>query len=202
MKGGGPTVTTGQGRDRASTTTSTRSRRARASSAGWPAPATCRSATTRTPRSPPRCSSRHPTAARMVLAGDNALREADGSITLLGPRLAVHQLGRREDLPGGGRAGAQGAPRRVRRHRRRGARRALGPAGRRRRPAPRRAELRRSRSSTPTAGEHVAGYKVPREVHLRRRGGSVAERQARLPLGEAGCHGRPLRLSRRALTRP
>ena len=87
-------------------------------------------------------------------------------MTLLGPRLAVHQLRRREDLPRGGRVGPQGATRRC---------------------------STRSSSAWPTSGgasgsppscrprpdeaptldelvEHcrtkIAGYKVPRELHL------------------------------------
>ena len=44
-------------------------------------------------------------------------------------RLGLHQLGRREDLSRGGRAGAAQAPRRLRRRRRRHARRALRRAG-------------------------------------------------------------------------
>ena len=46
------------------------------------------------------------------------------------PRVGVDQLGRREDLPGGGRGGGEVPPRRVRLHRRGRARRPMGSAGR------------------------------------------------------------------------
>ena len=59
------------------------------------------------------------------------------------PRLGVHQLRRREDLPRGGRGRAEVAPRRVRRPRRRRARRALGLGGHRRGAA-------HARATTPT----------------------------------------------------
>ena len=83
-------------------------------------------------------------------------------------RLGVDQLGRREDLPRGGRGGRQGPPRRVRRHRGRPARRALRRTGGRRRPPARRVPTgldARGRSRT-TAGRHIAGYKVPRQLLL------------------------------------
>ncbi len=77
-----------------------------------------------------------PDGERYALAGDMARHEADGQITLLGPRLAVHQHRRREGLSRGGRGGAQGTPRGVRCHRRRRPRRAVGPAGLGRRSTP------------------------------------------------------------------
>ena len=42
--------------------------------------------------------------------GDFAKVEADGTLTLLGPRVGVHQHRRREGLPRGGRGGAQDPP--------------------------------------------------------------------------------------------
>ena len=115
---------------------------------------------------------------RWVIPGDFATVEADGTITLLGRGSVMHQLRRREDLPRGGRGRAQEPPRRLRRHRRRRARRALGPAGRRRRrPAPGH-DARASRSWPTTPARKIAGYKVPRELHL-------VEAVTRSPSGKA-----------------
>ena len=87
-------------------------------------------------------------------------------ITLLGRGSVSHQLRRREDLPRRGRAGAQGPPGGLRLHRGRRPRRALGPAGRRGRPVPR----GRRPPTLDDLADHcrtfVAGYKVPRELHL------------------------------------
>ena len=59
---------------------------------------------------------------RYSIPGDFAQVDADGTIHLLGPGLGLHQLGRREDLPRGGRGGAQDARCRARRRRGRGSR--------------------------------------------------------------------------------
>ena len=67
-----------------STRSSTRSTRARACRVGSPAAATSPSSTTRTPRSRRRPSSPAPDGMRYALAGDMAIHEADGTITLLG----------------------------------------------------------------------------------------------------------------------
>ena len=93
------------------------------------------------------------------------------------PRLAVDQLRRREDLPRGGRSGRQVAPGGLRRRGGGRARRTLGPAGRGGGAAP--------PGQTPdlaSVQDHcrtkIAGYKVPRELHL------VAQMQ-RSPSGKA-----------------
>ena len=98
---------------------------------------------------------------RYVMPGDFATIEADGTITLLGRGSVSHQLGRREDLPRGGRVGRAVAPRRVRRHRGRRPRRALGPAGGRHHPAPGRASTRRSRRSRRTAATTSPATRSP-----------------------------------------
>ena len=77
-------------------------------------------------------------------------------------RVAVHQLRRREDLPRGGRVRAQGPPGRLRRHRRRRPRRALGPAGGRRRAGPRRRVPLRRRPGRPTAVATLLGTRCRR----------------------------------------
>ena len=66
---------------------------------------------------------------RYSVPGDRARLLADGEIELLGPRLGDDQLGRREDLRRGGRAGHRRAPGRARRRRGRAGQRALGPGG-------------------------------------------------------------------------
>ena len=80
-------------------------------------------------------------------------------------RLGVHQLRRREDLSRRGRGRVEGASRSVRRRRRRRARRAMGRA--------RRGGHRDAARQAVTLEEldahtrlHVAGYKVPRELHV------------------------------------
>ena len=88
---------------------------------------------------------------RWSIPGDFATLEADGTITLAGPRLGVDQLGRREDLPRGGRGRDQVAPRLLRRGRGRRARRALGLARGRGRRAARRPRTRRSTRCRRTA---------------------------------------------------
>ena len=80
-------------------------------------------------------------------------------------RFGVHQLGRREDLPGRGRGRAQGAPRGVRRGRGGRSRRALGRAGRGRHRDPARS-VGDARGARRAHGTLVAGYKVPRELHV------------------------------------
>ena len=110
--------------------------RATARSARSPAAATSRSATTRTRRRRPRRSSPAPDGKRYVVAGDFARWEEDGTDHPARPRLGVHQLRRREDLPRGGRGRPQGPPRRLRRARRRRARRAVGQRRHRRRAGP------------------------------------------------------------------
>ena len=91
------------------------------------------------------------TASATSMPGDFATVEEDGTHHAARPRLRLHQLGRREDLPRRGRGRAEDAPGRVRRHGRRRARRALGPAGRRRRAAARGPHADASRRSPRTA---------------------------------------------------
>ena len=107
------------------------------------------------------------------------------------PRLGVHQLGRREDLPRRGRGRAQGriptCSTRV----------VVGVPDERwgervaavvqPRAGPRADARRRSHAH---CRNELAGYKVPRELHLVERHRALAERQARLPLGEGGRHER------------
>ena len=82
------------------------------------------------------------------LGDDRGRRHASPART----RVGVHQHGRREGLPRGGRGGAEGAPGRVRRGRRRRPRRAAGRARRRRRHAAR----RRAPGARRAAGASVA----------------------------------------------
>ena len=88
---------------------------------------------------------------RWVVPGDWATIDAEGRIVLVRPRLGLHQLRWREDLPRRGRGRRPRASRRLRRSRRRRSRRALRPEGRRPREAARRGRRsvarRRSRST-------------------------------------------------------
>ena len=101
---------------------------ARARSAGWRAAATCPLGYYKDPEK---------TAATFVevdgkrysVPGDFARLELDGTHDAARPRLAVHQLGRREDLPRGGRGRAQGPPEGVRRARGRRAPTSAGASG-------------------------------------------------------------------------
>ena len=137
--------------------------RARASGAAWPSGAARRSATTRTRRS------RRPPSStfdgeRYSVPGDYAEVEADGTLTLLGPRLGVHQHRRREGVPRGGRGGAQDPPRRRRRGRGRRPRREVRRGHHRRG----RGRARRSRSTRPALDRPREGqaraYKAPKRV--------------------------------------
>ncbi len=141
---------------------------------------------------------------RWSVPGDFASVEADGTITLLGPRLGGHQLGGREDLPRGGRGGGEGAsgggglPR-------------GGPAGR---------ALRRSGDGGGVAAsrrtcEHrrpdgcagaVGPLQATAPIRFRRRSGARTERQGRLQVGpgrgDIGARGvGPGRLAGRPPTR-
>ena len=145
-----------------STRTSTRSSPAPACRAAWPAAATCPLEYYKDPEKSAATFVTGPSGMRYALAGDMAIHEADGTITLLGRGLAVHQLRRREDLPRGGRGRPQGAPGGVRRHRRRRARRALGPAGRRRRAAARRRRAHPRRARRPLPRPRGRATRCPR----------------------------------------
>ena len=98
---------------------------------------------------------------RYAIPGDFATLEADGTHRAARPRLGLHQLGRREGLPRGGRGRAQGAPGRVRRGRRRRARPALGRARRGRRSSRARAARRRSTRSPRTAATRSPATRFP-----------------------------------------
>ena len=82
------------------------------------------------------------------------------------PRLGVHQLGRREDLPRRGRGRAEVPSRRVRRDRRRRARRALGPAVAAVVEPRRELEPPTLATSPPTAAARSPAYKTPRHLVL------------------------------------
>ena len=118
---------------------------------------------------------------RYSIPGDYAQVDADGTIHLLGPGLGLHQLGRREDLPRGGRGGAQDPRRRARRRGRRRPPPDLRRADRRRRRAG------RGRGREPSEAEligHVkerlAHYKAPRRVRCVDDHRAGAQRQGRL----------------------
>jgi 3-oxocholest-4-en-26-oate---CoA ligase len=96
------------------------------------------------------------------------------------PGQPVHQLRRREDLPRGGRVGAQGAPEGLRRPRDRRPGRALGPAGRRRRPAPARPAGHAGGAGGPLPFEGRGVQGAARAARRRRRA-AAPQRQARLP---------------------
>ncbi len=109
---------------------------------------------------------------RFSVSGDSAVVEADGTMTLLGRGLGVHQLRRREDLSRRGRGRVEGPRSGVRRRRGRRARRTLGRAGRRgRRDAARplgdtrrarRARARRSSRATRCRGSCTSSTKIER----------------------------------------
>ena len=124
----------------------------------------------------------HVDGVRYVMPGDFATIEEDGTITLLGPGLGVDQLGRREDLPRGGRVGGALPSRRARRHRRRRTRRTVGPAGGRHHPAPGRgrAHARGDPGALPGHDRRVQGAPPAPRGRAHR---AVPERQARLPVG-------------------
>ena len=118
------------------------------------------------------------TAARYCFTGDMATVEDDGTIQLLGPRLAVHQHRRGEGLP---RRGGGGAGRPSGGGRRAGGRRARRAVGQRRH--------RRGRSRPPGAARRwttcgttcrpiLAGYKLPK--HL-----VIVDAVVRSPAGKA-----------------
>ena len=123
-----------------------------------------------------------------ALRGARRLRpvEDDGTMTLLGRGSQSHQLRRREDLPRRGRGRAEGPPECST------CSSSACPtsAGARRSPPwsqPRAgddADARRARRRT--AATRLAGYKVPRELHLVDEMPRSAERQARLPWADAG----------------
>ena len=116
--------------------------------------------------------------ARYVMPGDFATVEADGIGHPARTRLGGHQLGRREDLPRGGRVGGPLAPRR-----------AATPSWS---APPTSAGARRSPPSSSPGGQHgpdleddpgalpgrtIAGYKVPRRLY-------TVERIERSPAGK------------------
>ena len=122
---------------------------------------------------------------RWTLPGDMATVDADGTIHLLGSRLAVHQHRRREGVPRGGRGGAEGAPAVADAVVVGVPRRAVGRAGRRGRAAGRgnrRPGARRPRCALPRACSPATRCRarccVVDEVQR------TAGRQARLPLGQ------------------
>ena len=110
-----------------------------------------------------------PDGKRWVVPGDFATVDEDGTHHAARPRLGLHQHRRREGLPGGGRGGAEVAPRRVRRRRGRRTRRPLQRA--RRRDRARRATAARRRSTTlqellPHAARRLQGA-APAASHRR-----------------------------------
>ena len=98
---------------------------------------------------------------RWVVTGDMATVERRRVDHPARPRLGVDQHRRREGVPRGGRVGAEGAPRRVRRRGRRRPRRAVGRAGVRGGAASRRAPSRRSSELSRTAGRSSPGTSCP-----------------------------------------
>ena len=120
---------------------------------------------------------------RYVISGDSAVVGLTGPDDDARSRIGLHQLWRREDLPGGGRAGAQSPSGGVRLHRRGRARRKVGTAGRCGRGVPGRRvrDARRARHAHPRAHRRLQGA-----PGAPRRGddppGAVG--QARLPLGQ------------------
>ena len=107
-----------------------------------------------------------PDGKRWVIPGDFATVEADGTITLFGRGSVSINSGGEKIFPEEVEAALEEPPRGVRRHRRRRARRALRPAGGRRRRPPGGPRPRRWRSWPSTPARKIAGYKVPRELHL------------------------------------
>ena len=102
---------------------------------------------------------------RWSIPGDFAIRADDGTITVLGARIGVHQHRWGKGLPGRGRGGVEVTPRRRRRSRRRCAGCAVGERVV--------AVVEASPGTKPSlqalnesVREHVAGYKVPRDVVL------------------------------------
>ena len=122
---------------------------------------------------------------RYAVPGDRARLRGRRRGRAARARLGHDQLRRREDLRRGGRGGAQGPPRRVRLRRRRAAERAVGPGGRGRGAA----APRRRRPTTATllaeAEQHIARYKLPEGVRLRRRGRALARRARPTTAGPA-----------------
>ena len=101
---------------------------------------------------------------RWAVPGDHAVADDDGLITLLGRGSVSINTRRREGVPRRGRVGAEGPRRGDRRGGGRRSRRTLGRTRRRRRAAAARHRPRRSKRSRPTPGEHLARYKMPREI--------------------------------------
>ena len=81
-----------------------------------------------------------------------------------GPRRRDDQLGRREDLRRGGRAGDPGPSRRLRLRRRRAAQRALGQRGRRHRAAAATGPTSTTADLLDVAAGHIARYKLPKAI--------------------------------------
>ena len=170
------------------TTSPAASSPATASWAGWPRPAGYPSATSATrPRPPARSPSidgvRHAVRRRPGPRARRRRRRAPR------PRLRDHQHRRREGVRGGGRAGAQAPPGRVRR---RGRRAGRASAGARRWSA----SCSCARAPTPTdddlrsaAAAARGPLQAPEGVRARRPRRAQPERQARLPLGDR--RGRP-----------
>ena len=171
---------------RAVATTSTASwRPATTRSAGSPRAAGSPSATSATPTRR-RARTRSSTACATPSRATGRGCAPTARIELHGPRLGHDQLRRREDLRRGGRGGGQGAP---------GVYDCVV-AGR---PSERwgnevvadRAPPRRRRASTEAsllteAERHIARYKLPEGVRVRRRDRALAVGQGRLPLGPPG----------------
>ena len=126
---------------------------------------------------------------RHVITGDMATVEADGSIQLLGPWLAVHQHGRREGLPRRGRGGPARPPGGGRRAGGRRARRALGERGHRG-GGPGARRRRRARGAARALPRHPGRLQAAEAPRGRRPHQALAGRQGQLPLGRAD---RPIR---------
>ena len=127
---------------------------------------------------------------RWSVPGDFATRRRRRHDHAARPRLGVHQLGRREGVPRGGRGSGEAPPGGRRRARGRRARRAL-----------RRSRGRGGRPATPgedadaadiaAALDDLARYKRPRTMRVRRLGEARPERQGRLRVGQADRRERP-----------
>ena len=126
---------------------------------------------------------------RYAIPGDFATVEADGTITLLGRGSVSINSGGEKIFPEEVEGAVKSPPRGLRLRRRRRARRALGPARRRRRAAARRARRRRSSRSRSTAARRSPATSCPASCTSSTR--SCAPRAASPTT--AGPHRRPRR---------
>jgi len=124
-----------------------------------------------------------PDGVRWVIPGDFARVEDDGDVTLLGPRLGVHQHRRREGVPRRGRGRPQGARGRLRRGRGGRAGPALRRTRRRGRVVARGPHADLGRPGRARARSH-RGLQGPARVGRGRRGAADTGGQARLPVGQ------------------